>query len=139
MRLVLALLAALVAFLPAQAGQGSAEVLSSHRTKAVYEGARHLPCRHRTSLCPDRCGHARDVAVFRIAEYLAYEKPAEYGDGKATEFLLPLAAGEEVTPEILAAAKALAKGDAVRLEWLHEYVTKDGSKYPRRRVTLLAR
>jgi hypothetical protein len=139
MRLILALLAALVVALPASAGQGSAEVLSSHRTKAVYEGARHLPCRHRTSLCPDRCGHARDVAVFRITEYVAYDKPGEYGDGKATEFLLPLAADEEVTPEILAAAKALAKGDAVHLDWLHEYVTKDGSKYPRRRVTLLAR
>lgn len=138
MRPLLALLAVLTA-LPAQAGQGSAEVLSSHRTKAVYEGTRHLPCYFKTALCPDRCGHARNVAVFRVTEYVAYEKPGEYGDPKATEFLLPLAAGEEVTPEILAAAKALAKGDAVRLDWLHEYVTKDGSKYPRRRVTLLAR
>ena len=115
------------------------EVLSSHRTKAVYEGVRHLPCRHRTSLCPDRCGHARDVAVFRITEYVAYEKPGQYGDAKATEFLLPLSQGEEVSAEILAVAQGLSKGDAVRLEWLHEYVTKDGSKYPRRRVTLLAR
>jgi hypothetical protein len=139
MRPLLALVAALVAILPASAGQGSAEVLSSHRTKAVYEGNRHLPCRYRTSLCPDRCGHARDVAVFRITEYLAYEKSGQHGDPKATEFLLPLKAGEEVSAEILATAKGLAKGDAVRLDWLHEYVSKDGSKYPRRRVTLLAR
>lgn len=139
MRPILALLAALVAILPAQAGQGSAEVLSSHRTKAVYEGTRHLPCYFKTSLCPDRCGHAQAVAVFRITEYLAYEKPGQYGDAKATEFLLPLKQGEEVSADILSAAKGLNKGDAVRLEWLHEYVSKDGSKYPRRRVTLLAK
>jgi hypothetical protein len=137
MRLLLALLVSLVN-LPAQAGQGSAEVLSSHRTKAVYEGTRHLPCRHRTALCPDRCGHTRDVAVFRITEYVAYEKPGEYGDPKTAEFLLPLKEGEEVSAAILAAAKDLSKGAAVRLEWLHEYVTREGSKYPRRRVTLLA-
>ena len=137
MRLLLALLVSLVN-LPAQAGQGSAEVLSTHRTKAVYEGTRHLPCHFRTALCPDRCGHARDVAVFRITEYVAYEKPGQYGDPKAAEFLLPLKEGEEVSASILVVAKDLSKGAAVRLEWLHEYVTREGSKYPRRRVTLLA-
>lgn len=137
MRPILALALALVSPL-AWAADG-VEVLSTHRTKAVYEGVRHLPCRHRTSLCPDRCGHARDVGVFRITEYVAYDKPGQYGDGKATEFLLPLVEGGEVSADILAAAKALAKGDAVRLDWLHEYVTKDGSSQPRRRVTLLAR
>lgn len=137
MRPILALALALIS--PLASAADKVEVLSSHRTKAVYEGTRHLPCRHRTSLCPDRCGHARDVAVFRITEYVAYEKSGQYGDAKATEFLLPLSQGEEVSAEILAVAQGLSKGDAVRLEWLHEYVTKDGSKYPRRRVTLLAR
>lgn len=137
MRPILALALTLVS--PLASAADKVEVLSSHRTKAVYEGVRHLPCRHRTSLCPDRCGHARDVAVFRVTEYVAYEKPGQYGDAKATEFLLPLSQGEEVSAEILAVAQGLSKGDSVRLEWLHEYVTKDGSKYPRRRVTLLAR
>jgi hypothetical protein len=137
MRLLLALLVSLVN-LPAQSGQGSAEILSTHRTKAVYEGTRHLSCHFRTSLCPDRCGHAKDVAVFRITEYVAYEKPGQYGDAKATEFLMPLVEGEEVSAGILTAAKGMSKGTAVRLEWLHEYVSKDGSRYPRRRVTLLA-
>lgn len=139
MRPILALALALALVSPLASAADKVEVLSSHRTKAVYEGVRHLPCRHRTSLCPDRCGHARDVAVFRVTEYVAYEKPGQYGDAKATEFLLPLSQGEEVSAEVLALAKGLSKGDAVRLEWLHEYVAKDGSKYPRRRVTLLAR
>lgn len=138
MRPILTLVLAVVGSPLALAADG-VEVLSSHRTKAVYEGVRHLPCRHRTSLCPDRCGHARDVAVFRITEYVAYEKPGQYGDEKAAEFLLPLGQGEEVSAEVLAIARGLSKGDAVRLEWLHEYVTKGGSKYPRRRVVVLAR
>jgi len=137
MRPILALALALIS--PLASATDKVEVLSSHRTKAVYEGTRHLPCRHRTSLCPDRCGHARDVAVFRITEYVAYEKPGQYGDAKATEFLLALRAGDEASPEVLALARSLAKGDAVRLDWLHEYVTEAGSSSPRRRVTLLAR
>lgn len=137
MRPILALALALAS--PLAYAADKVEILSAHRTKAVYEGARHLPCRHRTSLCPDRCGHAKDAAVFRITEYVAYEKPGQHGDAKATEFLLPLGEGEDVSPEILAAAKTLAKGDTVHLEWLHEYVTKQGSQYPRRRVTRLAR
>ncbi|MFM8269645.1 MAG: hypothetical protein ACKN9V_05590, partial [Pseudomonadota bacterium] len=122
MRALLALVLALAA--PQALATSMVEVLSTHRTKAVYEGVRNLPCRHRTSLCPDRCGHARAVAVFRVTEYVAFDKPGKYGDGKTTEFLLPLVEGEEVSAEVLAVAKALSKGDAVRLEWLHEYVTK---------------
>jgi hypothetical protein len=114
--------------------------LSVHRTDAVYEGVRHLPCRHRTALCPDKCGHARDVAVFRITAYREYVKDnSHHGDPKAVEFLLPLKEGEEVSADILAFARALKAGDTVRLDWVHEYVRSQGASYPRRRVTQLAR
>lgn len=114
--------------------------LSVHRTDAVYEGVRHLQCLHRTSLCPDKCGHARGVAVFRITAYREYVKDnPHHGDPEATEFLLPLKEGEEVSADILAFAKALKAGDTVRLDWVHEYVRSQGASYPRRRVTQLAR
>lgn len=116
------------------------DVLSSHQTDAVYEGVRHLPCLHRTSLCPDKCGHAKDVAVFRITGYRAYEKPnPNHGDPRQAEFLMPLKAGEEVSSEQLEFAKGLKAGDAVKLDWVHEYVRSSGVSYPRRRVTKLER
>lgn len=115
------------------------DVLSSHETDAVYEGVRRLPCLHRTSLCPDRCGHARDVAVFRIAAYRKYDKVnPHHGDPQAAEFLMPLTVGEEVSAEQVGFAKGLRAGDAVRLDWAHEYVRRDGASYPRRRVVRLA-
>ena len=116
------------------------DVLSTHRTDAVYEGVRHLPCLHRTALCPDKCGHARDVAVFRITSYREYVAGnPHHGDPKAAEFLMPLKEGDEVSSETLAFAKGLQVGDAVKLEWVHEYVRSQGASYPRRRVTQLAR
>lgn len=116
------------------------DVLSTHRTDAVYEGVRHLPCMHRTSLCPDKCGHAKDVAVFRITAYRSYEKNnPHHGDPQAKEFLMPLKADDEVSAEQLEMAKGLKPGDAVRLDWVHEYVKTASASYPRRRVTRLER
>lgn len=141
MRLALVLLAAA---LPLGAQDGApapqVEVLSTHRTDAVYEGTRHIPCRHRTALCPEKCGHATDVAVFRITAYRSHEKGnPSHGDPEAREFLLPLKAGESVPADVLAATRALKAGDAVKLDWVHEYVRSEGASYPRRRVTRLAR
>lgn len=116
------------------------DALSTHRTDAVFQGVRHLPCLHRTALCPDRCGHARDVAVFSITSYREYTKGnPHHGDPQAREFLMPLEEGEEVSAAQLAFAKALKPGDAVKLDWVHEYVQSSGSSYPRRRVTRLER
>lgn len=116
------------------------DVLSTHETDAVFEGVRHLPCLHRTALCPDRCGHAKDVAVFRITAYRNYEKNNPYhGDPQAKEFLMPLNEGESVAAAVLEKAKSLQVGDAVKLDWVHEYVRAPGMSYPRRRVTRLER
>jgi len=145
MRLAIVLLAAVLPLgaqhaAPSQPSAPQVDVLSTHRTDAVYEGVRHLPCRHRTALCPDKCGHAMDVAVFRITAYRGYEKNnPNHGDPEAREFLLPLKADESVSAEVLATARALKEGDAVKLGWVHEYVRAEGASYPRRRVTELAR
>jgi len=114
--------------------------LSTHQTDAVFEGVRHLPCLHKTSLCPDKCGHAKDVAVFRITAYRDYVKNnPHHGDPQAQEFLMPLKAGDEVSAEAVALAGSLKVGDAVKLDWVHEYVRSAGAAYPRRRVTRLER
>lgn len=128
---------------PAPAPRAAApkvDALSTHETDAAFEGVRHLPCLHRTALCPDRCGHARDVAVFRITAYRRYAKDnPHHGDPQAKEFLMPLVEGEEVSAEILQLARSLKAGDAVKLDWVHEYVRTDSASYPRRRVTRLER
>ena len=125
---------------PVWAAAPQIDILSTHSTHAVYEGVRHLPCMHKTSLCPDKCGHAKDVAVFRIVDYIAYEKTnPHHGDPQATQFMMPLVEGNEVDAKALAFAKELKAGDAVRLDWNHEYVKDGGANYPQRRVTLLAR
>lgn len=140
MRSVLALLAAAILGADSKPPGSAVEILSSHQTDAIYQGARRLPCLHRTALCPDRCDHAKDVAVFRIAAYRSYTKAnPNHGDPEAKEFLMPLKAGEEVSAEQLEFAKGLKPGDAVKLDWQHEYVRADGASYPRRRVTRLER
>ena len=97
---------------------------------------------HRTSLCPHACGHANAWYVFAIDRYLAHAKPGQYGDEEQREFALQLRPAESRVahaPGALALAAALAPGDAVRLDWVHEYVTEGGSKFPERRVTRLER
>ena len=42
------------------------EVMFSYVSAATFAGARHQPCRFRTSLCPDRCGHASEVYGFTL-------------------------------------------------------------------------
>jgi hypothetical protein len=124
--------------LRAGAAESKRELLSVHETVAQYEGTRFQPCRHRTSLCPDRCGHARTLATFKIVRYLRYEKPGEYGDPKAEQFHVPVTgpqAAHEADPRWDAAVKMLQPGDLVRLDWRHEYVTRDGSSFPERPVT----
>lgn len=48
----------------------------------------HRKCRFLTSLCPDKCDHARDFAVFRIVKYLDYRKPGKYGDEKQEQLMV---------------------------------------------------
>lgn len=66
----------------------SGELLSDHVAEAEFTGMIHRKCRFLTSLCPDKCDHARDFAVFRIVKYLDYRKPGKYGDEKQEQLMV---------------------------------------------------
>lgn len=125
----------------ARAGEEKRDTLSIHETIARFDGTEFMPCRFRTALCPDRCGHARTVALFSILRYEKFEKKGQYGDEQTTRFSMPLSGdvSPEVDPMRIEIVKRLKPGDWVRLDWVHEYVHRDGSSFPERVVTRLER
>lgn len=116
------------------------DLLAVHRTIAVFVEIRHQPCRFMTSLCPDHCNHAKDVAVFKIETYTEYAKMGEYGDDKADEFYVSLNQNDPEdaqTQEIIDQIRALTPGAKVELGWDHIYVHDDAGSRPRRPVKVL--
>ena len=69
-------------------------------------------------------------------EYESYEKPGQYGDAQQTVQRFTDLEGDHA-----ATVSKLNKGDKVRLEWDHNYVTRSEnggeSKYPERVITAL--
>ncbi len=117
------------------------ELLSSHDTVARFSGLKQHKCMGLTSLCPDRCGESGTLATFEIVKYLAYEKPGEYGDPKQERFMVLIEDNMKnlkVPAAIRDAIVALKPGDLVRLQWNHDYVTRDGSKFPERPILKVA-
>lgn len=115
------------------------EVLATHKTLARFDGYKDIPCRHLTSLCPDRCGHATRVAVFTIASYLDYHKGGKYGDDKEQAVYVDVAKpvyGQ--SPQVAQTIAGLKPGDIVRLDWQHLYMHDGGSMYPVRPVNNIA-
>eukprot|EP00930_Biecheleria_cincta_P080385 TRINITY_DN68612_c0_g1_i1.p1 TRINITY_DN68612_c0_g1~~TRINITY_DN68612_c0_g1_i1.p1 ORF type:complete len:152 (-),score=19.41 TRINITY_DN68612_c0_g1_i1:423-878(-) len=116
------------------------EVMFSYISSATFVGARHQPCRHLTSLCPDRCGHATDVYSFQL-DTLATTKNEASSNAR---FVTPETEGgthmigESDLKQYLGLAKSLSPGDKVILEWSHDYVTKGGCSGPDYPVTKLA-
>jgi len=123
-----------------QAGE-KRELLSAHQTEATFDGLRQHICRGLTALCPDDCGHSGRMAVFTITKYLRHEKPGEFGDGEQSSFQV-LVDDNHGNPKLPAATRdailALKPGVAVRLDWNHDYVTRDGSSFPERVITRVA-
>ena len=129
------------------------QLMTSHATVARFAGLQALPCRHLTSLCPDRCGHAGTLAVFDVVRYLhwAREPGQQYGDERQARHHVRLggepgwgAGARQATlvPGLDAALRALAPGTLVRLDWRHDYVTTvweggGSAKGPERPVTRL--
>jgi hypothetical protein len=116
-------------------------LLSSHDTVARFTGLKAHPCMGRTSLCPDRCGESGQLATFAIVKYLRYEKPGEYGDPQQEQFMVLVEdniKNPKVPEAIRDAILALKPGDLVRLQWNHDYVTRDGSKFPERPIIKLS-
>ena len=113
------------------------EILSIHNVIATFEGIEHRPCMFKTALCPDRCNHAKDLAVFAINEYLSYEKKNKYGDEKQGKFYVdvnPNATENQQDPQILEFINKLKQGDKVKILWEHTYVSDEGNMYPKRSV-----
>ena len=48
----------------------SRELLSVHKTVAVFDGLTEQQCLYRTSLCPNQCGHGCTTATFSIKKVL---------------------------------------------------------------------
>lgn len=118
-----------------------AELLASNTVIAQYLGTRALPCPGRTALCPERCGHAAAVAVFRVLSNEAYDKPGKYGDDKTepgSELMIDAAAdtpGQDAA--VTKTLAALTPGDVVRLTQKHYYAEMGGVHMPIRPVTEL--
>ncbi len=118
------------------------KLLSSHSTLAEFAGITFQPCRHLTSLCPNKCTHAGKVASFKVIKYLDYKKPGKYGDAKGTSFrtMVEDQLGNARTPAAtLIIINSLKKGDTVRLSWNHDYVTRNRSSFPVRTITKLSK
>ena len=138
--LILALLTCLSVVHAAEPAAEKRERLSSHSTIAKFTGIKDHRCMGLTGLCPDRCGSSGELASFEIIKYLAYKKTGEYGDAKQKDFqiLIQDNMGKEKVPaDILAKIRALKPGDKVKLDWNHDYVTKQGSSSPERPITKL--
>lgn len=113
------------------------EVLAVNEVIATYMGPRHIPCMFRTALCPNHCDHAHDVYVFKINEYVKYEKLGKYGDDQETEFLWDSRASSDTNklhPEYLQKVKDLEIGQMVKINWNHFYITDENGAYPERSV-----
>lgn len=94
--------------------------LAEHDVEAMFEGIKAIPCRMRTALCPDKCGHASEAAVFEV---LRYNKLTQgEGDKKEEEKTFHADLKKE-SPEIVATIQALKKDQKVNLVWVHNYVT----------------
>ena len=116
------------------------EMLSTHETIAEFQGLEYRVCQGKTGDCPEKCGSSGEFAIFKIVNYLKYEKPGQYGDPKQQTYRIHVTdfhrkpIDEKLGPII----SKLKKGDKVMLAWRHDYLTTEsGSKYADRVVTKL--
>jgi len=124
----------------AETGDKEVKLLSHHETIAEFQGTNYYKCMGRTALCPDKCGNSGIQAKFKIVEYIAYEKPGEYGDEKQEVFVFLMEdnmGNLKVSETVRDTIKSLEKGDQVLLSWDHNYVTENGSSSPERTITKL--
>ena len=118
-----------------------ADLLATNTVVAVYRGTVKPPCHFRTALCPDRCGHSREQAVFTIKTSEDYSHPGKYGDDRLTPGTKWMIGTKDDVPgqdvAVLSQLAGLKPGDTVRMTISHYYVTVKNSSYPVRPVTSL--
>jgi hypothetical protein len=109
------------------------KVLSTHKTISVFQGVEHRPCRFRTALCPDRCGHASDIAVFNVEKYLSYENLAD-GDEKQEKIRCSLNGSVPYQDaSISEKIKTLEAGKKYYVDYDHIYISDETNMhYPAR-------
>ncbi len=121
--------------MPEPKEDASRQLLSSHQVIGRLIGFEDKKCRGRTLLCPDDCGHSGKVVSFKVQQYENYLKPGRYGDEKQDIFRMLVEdnkGNRQVSDVVYRSLMDLKKGQVVRLRWNHDYVTKDGSKFPER-------
>ena len=138
----------------------SRQMLSRHKTTATYEGQEE----GRESMLkvfpprPNKMWETFHIVEYRAeinavasmawkrhaikqmhtqVEYESYEKPGQYGDAQQT-----IQRFTDLEGAHAATVAKLSKGDKVRLEWDHNYVTRSEdsggeSKYPERVITMI--
>eukprot|EP01013_Petalomonas_cantuscygni_P018667 TRINITY_DN3614_c0_g1_i1.p1 TRINITY_DN3614_c0_g1~~TRINITY_DN3614_c0_g1_i1.p1 ORF type:complete len:129 (-),score=6.54 TRINITY_DN3614_c0_g1_i1:168-554(-) len=115
------------------------DTLAVHDFIAIFDRIESPPCRFRTSLCPNDCGHSKPTAFFTIVSYNNHEKNGEYGDEKMKDGQKWQASLNECTADVVATVRGLSPGARVRVKYDHIYVkvkNADGTQasFPERPV-----
>ncbi len=139
MKTLLFTVSALVSSCFASAPLPAGDKLATNTVVAQFEKMVDRPCMFRTALCPDKCGHATKLALFKVVENKGYEKMGKYGDAKmevgATVPVNVLKGVAGQADSVIPAIKALKAGDKVEMTILHFYTNENGSRSPIRPVT----
>lgn len=108
------------------------QTLASFTAVAIFKGIQTRACMHKTSLCPDKCGHETKYARFDVVEHLEYTKPGKYGDAQQPCFGFGIGQVHSNSPKMAQDLEELTNGAKVKISWKHDYVTVDGSSGPQR-------
>ena len=116
------------------------EMIYKYVAFGSFKQSKVQPCRHKTSLCPDRCTHAQKLYVFTLTDI-----SVEPGTSKQRKFCNPLTLGKEfcISEKDMGTwvdvATNLTENDQVAIEWQHDYVTRNGCSGPERPVIRLSK
>jgi len=116
------------------------EMIYKYVAFGSFKQSKIQPCRHKTSLCPDRCSHAQKPYVFELSDISVVP-----GTSKQRKFCTPLTLGKEfcISEKDMGTwvdiANNLTENDQVTIEWQHDYVTRNGCSGPERPVIRLSK
>ncbi|MBE6418467.1 MAG: hypothetical protein E7033_08410 [Akkermansiaceae bacterium] len=121
-----------------------AELLAVNKVEAHYLGTVHIPCRHKTADCPDKCNHGYTAARFRVVRNLNYEKIGQYGDdciepGAWLYINLSSPTPGQDDEALFRFIDKLKVGDSVRITQKHYYGQQGDCMEPFRPVTDMER
>lgn len=118
-----------------------AALLASNTVVAKYVGCQDIPCRFMTADCPDRCDHARRVALLQVISNESYTRMSEYGDAKSeaqSMLMVDVTADVPGQPKaVLEQVRNLKDGELVRLTMCHYYAEIGNAHMPIRPVVQL--